>query len=515
MTAGKMEKISIWKGKNIESFTITPERKYGIFSQNLLVQFLHLDDLPLFLALSMNKDSTFEDLLSLLKNSGYRSEEDAEKMISNALDTLLDYGILKAEWRQFNSKYRRYFINRNELFNLFLGFEGQLMRRVKEIENFASIIRELRSRIYLGEAMELPFDDCYYENRIHEIEIDFINFVKNCLNKPEYDVLVPLPRKAWAIFEHLKEKHEIEPTATVQYGIYPNNLKDKRICIFDDAVNEGRQLYNILTILLKRGVPKENITLTAFLVNRNRYLDNTQSKRKDIEELLGKEVLYYKALNDLEFHRKVADILMYIGSFGSIIDPDHLVVNAELSKPVSGKDVISILQDMEVGNVLEPGLNLHHLHPTKKKITIDRVDYTKLTGKPLPESIDKIEQCKIRMIWEYDPKEFLTQKFVLTPIINPIIADKKAVGCEKTFLRFCYQKEISNLSEDNKICVDCTLYSMVPNLLESFLDIFGAKLPTQLHITDIKWIEFESKYDKFPLINEWKEFKKKLLEKYT
>lgn len=510
--------MTFWKDENLESLQITPQKKGVIYNHNLLVQLLYLDNCPLFLALNtVNKDLNFQDLCQLLRDSEYlRSGEDLEGVVSLALDTLLDFGIFKAEWLSSDNWIERRFINRNELFDRFIGYESELMGKLAET-NFSTTVRNLRSDIYFGEARDLPFKECYFLNRINEAESDFMEFVDNLLLLPQkYDVIIPLARKAWAIFEHLKKEHKIEvEKIPVEYGIYPEKLRNKRVCVFDDAVNEGKQLHKALTGLLEGGVRVDNITLIAYVVNRDKYFDPKNVYRNEIQMSLNKDITYCKALNDLEFDRKVSDILMYIASFGSIIDPDHLIVDIKLHKSISGKNVMKTLKNLKIGKILEPGVNLSHLHLAKKKITIDKIDYNEITSEALPETVSKIDQCKIRTIWEYKRETFSTERLTLTPIIN-LKFDKRAIrrGCKHIpSLKFC--NEIPSVSlKDGNLCVDCTLYHMIPKFLEKFLYILTDTMPTKLRIEDIKWVELESKYANTPVENNWQNFKQRLLSTY-
>lgn len=509
--------INVWKGESIVPLVITPAKKRVIFNQNLLVQLVYLDNCPLFLALqTVEKESDYWELCSLLKESNYlRTDGDVEDAISLALDTLLDFGIFKAEWQRSDHVSKRIFINRNELFDMFGEFEGKLMEKLSG-QGFIETAKDLTTKLHLGEANELPFEDCYYENRIEETEEKFLKFVHDCLLKDkEYDILWPLARKGWAIFDHLKDKHNI--TCPCDYGI-STEIKDRKICVFDDAVKKGRHLYKVTKRLLEMGVPRENITLVTYLINRNSYFDPNNDTRKKIKEMLGKDIEYYKALNDLEFRREVSDILMYVGSFGSIIDADHLAVSIELSEPISCKDIMKMLKDIKIGKVLEPGVGLQYLHPNKKKITIDQIDYNTLTNHVPPESFLEKDQCKIRMIWTYDPQTFLTSDLTLTPIVNPRVkcdGVSEAKGRHRTRLRFCDEFHSPIAASDDQLCVDCTLYQMIPKLLQSFLEVFVKRLPVSVRITDVKWIEFESKYREASVMKRWKRFKKRLHSMYA
>jgi hypothetical protein len=515
----KMEEpaLNVWIDENLVPIAITPARRRVIFNQNLLVQLLYLDNCPLFLALkTVEKDLTYKELCYLLKGADYlHAGEDVKEAVSSALDTLLDFGVFKAEWQQSGHVFKRAFINRNELFDMFAKFEEKLMRKISE-ENFIETVTDLTYRIHLGEASELVFDDYYYRNRIEETEDKFLRFVNEyLLEERKYDVLLPLARKGRAIFEHLKGSHSI--TCPCEYDIRPE-LANKRICVFDDAVKKGKQIYKALIRLIEAGIPKENITLVTYLVNKTSYFDDGNETRKKIIELLGKDIVFCRSLIDLEFRREVSDILMYVGSFGSMIDADHLVVTIELSQALLGKEIMKTLKDLKIGKILEPGANLQYLHPGKKKITIDQVDYSAVTGEMPPENVSEIEQCKIRMIWDYDRSTFLTNRFTLTPIVNPVISCDKEDCKNRNFLRFCDESQFAPSQRsihDDRRCVDCTLYRMIPKLLESFLRAFAAQLPADLHIKGMEWVEFESKYDQTPIKQKWKDSAEQLSRVYS
>jgi len=515
-----LEEIPVWKGERIELIQITPARRRVIFNQNLLVQFLHFDNAPLFLAIkTADKELDLKGLRSLLINSGRFSDpEEAEEILSSALDTLLDFGIFKAKWATSDGDWRRVFMNRNELFDMFAGFQEKITQRLIDM-NFSGDFEDLKDKIHIGEGRAITFDDGYYAKRIDGTEKEFIRFIEDCLLKPdEYDVLVPLARKGWVIFDHLKRERKLKIMIPYEYGINVKRLRNKRICLFDDAVKQGRHLYDALLQLVNAGVPAEKITLVTFLLNETKYFDDDNKCRTGIRELLGREITAYRSLNDMDFHRKVSDIVMCIAHFGTIIDPDHLVATVTLAKPINCDEVMKILTSLEIGKLLEPGANLQHLHPGKKKITIDKIDYNAVTGETSPEAVKEVVQCKIRMIWEYDAQKFQTQKFELTPIVNPVI-DRKRLGfeCRKAPSRGFCQKFLDQTSiENDDLCVDCVLFNMIPKLLKAFLEILGQKIPTRMHIENMRWIEFESNYNDKPLVmDEWKTFSNALLEKYA
>lgn len=517
----RLEEIPVWKGEHMEPIQITPAKRRIIFNQNLLVQFLYLDNAPLFLAIkTADNELDLEGLRSLLTSSGYLLDpEETEETLSSALDTLLDFGIFKAMWKPFDGEYRRVFVNRNELFDMFAGFQEKLTQKLSEM-NFSGTAESLRDKIHIGESPALTFEDGYYIKRMEGTEKELVKFIEECLLRPDvYDVLVPLARKGWVLFDHLKNEGKLEITVPYEYGINPKRLKNKRICLFDDAVKQGKHLYDALDQLVKAGIPPESITLITFLLNETTYFDSKNEYRAKIRNSLGRDIVSYRSLNDLDFHRKVADIVMYIAHFGTIIDPDHLVVTIKLTKPLSGKSVMGILNDLGIGKVLEPGVDLQHLYPNKKKITIDKIDYRAITGEAFPEIVHRIMQCKFRMIWEYDLK-FQTQRFELTPIVNPVI-DKKGskTECEHApSLGFCQKFLSSTPTENGGPCVDCVLFSMITKLLKAFLEVLAKRMPTGIgmHIESMRWVEFESDYtDDLAVMNEWDKFKDDLLQKYT
>jgi len=512
--------IYMWKGENIEPMLITPTRKWRIFNQNILVQFLRLDNCPLFLALKMtNSVLTFEDLCNLLEKTGFlRMGEDVKEQVSLALDTLLDIGMFKAEWREDQENtFQRYFINRNELLNPFANFKEKITQKLKDI-NFIEDTRKLYSLIHLEEAYEIVSEDRYFENRIFTIEQDFIQFIKNYILKTEHEILHPIARKAWSIFEHLREMHqnEVEWNIPIEYNVFSERLKGKKVCVFDDAVERGRSFCKVLDNMLEAGLDPQNIILVAYIVNKKDYFDSNNEYRKKILKTLKRDIVIYKALDDLEFHRKVADILMYIASFGSIIDYDHLIIATKLAEPMKCVNVMKTLKKLNIGKILEPGNNLQYLHVGKKKITIDDVNYRTLVNEELPESVQKISQCKIRMIWEYDKEKFTTEKVILTPIINPVVINKIKMGlkCKKIpSLKFCDLLDSYPILQKYNLCVDCTIFHMITRLLEKFFSVFANATPVKLEIKpqNIKWVEFESKYDNItPIKRELESFKQKI-----
>lgn len=507
MKGGK--ELKVWVGKQIKPRVITPEERKVVLNHNILMHLLHHDNPSFFLALktagkpSKPVEVSYEDLLQVFKKS-YPIKTKWEDMLSSALDTLLDFGIFKAFWKKECKNnvcvYRRYFVNRNEVFDVFAEFREEINKKLVDA-NFYTVTRRLFPLILLNEHVFLN-DDLYFEERIKRVERDlerfFLTILKD-LNQGKKIILLPTLRKGYTLFEHFIKHHpnvKIKPEI-ISYTISPELKKADKIYIFDDASDKGVTVEKYVRKLLRIGVDPSKIYIAIFVVNTDEYPEGMHWRKikellkiENLEERVYVEIKHHK--KGLDFHRAITDIIMLIGSYASIIDVDHLIVEIELEEGVKIDRIIESQKLLNIGVVLEPAIGLQYLHPDKKKITIDRIDYRNLTGEDVHEFIDHIEQCKIREIWEYNAENSVANFLTIAPVINPVIRIEKNVRiCSNPpALQFCKKKR-----KTYELCKDCLIYHMSKILLLKFLEKLCNVLPLKSTQFKIKWIELEEKYD--------------------
>lgn len=511
----KKEEISLWIGEQIKRIKITEEEKRRIFNHNILVHLLYLDNPSLFLAIKTSGQSpkNYQKLLRLFKKN-YPLQGDYESILSCALDTLLDFGIFKAFWKKEDKInkciYRRLFVNRNELFDIFRGYSQKLEKKLTKL-NFHSIEEKLVSQIFLNEVI---VGDSDIKKIISLTEKDLEKFFSEILNraKGKKFILLPTLRKGAALLEHFikgEDSHQFGiDRESIRYTISPSMEDADIIFIFDDAADKGKTLKNYVKDLLDQGVKPSKIYLAVFVINSDNYPNGRYWK--EIGNLLGgdweKRIINYTRVskNRGDFYRKVADIIAVIGSYGSIIDTDHLMIEVEFEQGLRIDNIMKSLSSLNIGSVLEPGSWLEYLYPGRKKITINGIDYEKFTEQKLHKFIKEIDQCKIRMIWKYNNN--ISRSVIIAPIINPVIEIEK--------------RKIRSLAVENgdpcERCRDDLIYEMSKDLLLKFFEKFAETIPSKIQINkiDVRYIELEERYGE-EIKNKLLNFEKEIQEKFS
>jgi|GEM_PF-5447293 len=490
-----MEKLLyLWQGKQI----VQESTERECFRERFLTQLLFFDEPALFLAVQTSgkvQDSsgkvaeefnfTFQDLIEIAKKYPspfpfLMSEEIAKKNVIRALDTLLDSAIYRAEWRLLNNKWKRVFLNRNELFHVFAELREDLLKNSLEPEKKSEVIYKTRKYIYLRE----PLDEnskLYYDERIKKVEKELKEFIdKKLVPKLSCEkdvVLVPVMRKGMILIEQLKKDTGLKncnicsPIYLELKQLNNKELNNKEIVLFDDAIQEGKTVERYLNKLKNLQINLDNVKVVTYLLNKDACNKSTLYEESIKPRLL---IEPGKTCSDWEFHREVSDILMYITHLGIITDPDHLVVNAKFVKRQEPSRVMELFESLGIGEVFEPDLD--YLHPTRKKITLNLTEqeYHKLTGKELPEHVEGIDICKIRFIFELDQDDHKAQIHNIVPIVLPVVNNISDEQQDQVIQKYGFSLECKKEDYDGIPCyLDAIIYHMTTSLLKGFFREFS------------------------------------------
>ncbi|MGB3458676.1 MAG: hypothetical protein WBB08_05160 [Halobacteriota archaeon] len=350
-------------------------------------------------------------------------------------------------------------------------------------------------------------------------------------NEHEYQILVLLLRKGYAFVRH---EQEVFDMLTKEYGLkicsdeeFKNEirikvecdktkpeLKDWKIILFDDAIDDGENIVKLLKDIsniiskdfVKDSIKRGNIKIGAYVINESNI-----EERKKIEEEWGKgiicdEIIGYKKQKK-EFLEEVLNIMGYFAHIGEIIDPDHLIITGDFKNPLSYESIREALEDICNGI---PGSDVYeadikYYHPLRKKMGIYGLPCQEWIGKDAEKiGIDKsIFQCKIRFIFFLN-EDATTEKFQIIPIVNPKIVKGEIRGCnysglEKRFCEMC-KKNIENNDvniEDMyaNICLDCVLFEVTGRILSKFINKYFIEVfKNELKKLDPSWVYLEKKY---------------------
>lgn len=347
----------------------------------------------------------------------------------------------------------------------------------------------------------------------------------------EYQILVLLLRKGYGFVAHNQEIYDM---LTKKYGLTicsddefkneirikvksdnkKSELKDWRIIMFDDAIDDGENIVKLLgevsdiiskdfvTDSIKRG----NIKVGAYVINKSNI-----EKRKKIEEEWGKgiicnEIIGYKKPKKA-FLEEVLNIMDYLAHMGEIIDPDHLIITGDFKDPLSYETIREALEDIcnriPGSDVYEA--DIRYYHPSRKKMGIYGLPCQEWIGEDAEKiGVDKsIFQCKIRFIFFLN-EAATTEKFQIIPIVNPKIVEGPIRDCNRSGLgiRFCKicRKSIKNNNvniEDiyTNICLDCVLFEVTIRILSKFIDeSFSEVFKSELMKLNYSWDYLEKKY---------------------
>ncbi|KAF5431538.1 hypothetical protein C5S39_05560 [Candidatus Methanophagaceae archaeon] len=364
-----------------------------------------------------------------------------------------------------------------------------------------------------------------FEKNLERVMINLRDYAK----EHEYQILVLLLRKGYAfvnheeIYKRLKEyglkicsddefKNEIR--IKVKTDKTKPELKDWRIILFDDAIDDGENIVKLLEDVsniiskdfVKDSIKRGNIKIGAYVINESNI-----EERKKIEEEWGKGIICNEIIGyekpKKEFLEEVLNIMDYLAHIGEIIDPDHLIITGDLKDPLSYETIREALEDIcnriPGSEVYEA--DIRYYHPSRKKMGIYGLPCQEWIGEDAEKiGVDKsIFQCKIRFIFFLN-EDATTEKFQIIPIVNPKIVEGTIGDCNHAGLgiRFCEicRKNIKNNNvniEDiyANICLDCVLSEVTIRILSKFIDeYFSEVFKSELMKLNYSWKYLEKKY---------------------
>ena len=366
-----------------------------------------------------------------------------------------------------------------------------------------------------------------FENNLERVMITLGEYAK----EHEYQILVLLLRKGYGFVAHNPKIYNL---LTKKYGLticsdedFKNEirikvksdktkpeLKDWRIILFDDAIDDGENIVKLLGEVsdiiskdfVKDSIKRGNIKIGAYVINESNI-----KKRKKIEEEWGKgiicdEIIGYKKQKKA-FLEEVLNIMGYFAHIGEIIDPDHLIINGNFNVPLPYETLREALGDIckriPGSDVYEA--DIRYYHPLRKKMGIYGLPCQEWIGEDAERiGVDKsIFQCKIRFIFFLN-EDATTEKFQIIPIVNPKIVEGEIGACNHSGvgIRFCEicRKNIKNNNvniEDiyANICLDCVLSEVTIRILSKFIDEYFSKVfKSELMKLNYSWKYLEKKY---------------------
>lgn len=498
MLASK-EKILLWRGSEAKEYEIRPETK-RLLGQNFLYHLLRFDPSSFYLAISTLEDRqyTYSELKERIALYLNKDLDNIGVEASKSIDTLLDSGVFKAEWGDTADSTRRLFSNRGELLDCLLEIEQKSTLPLVN-ENFASNLKDVYKLIFEENPPELI-------QKLEEIENRLADFITTAAKKAKEekncDAIVPVMRKGYMLFRHLLDKKRINLHGLTEYDVFSlklGKIKDKRPLILDDACNKGVTIERNLAVM--ESLKMENYAFAAFCVNKD-----------FIREDIRKRITYCpNEYDDFNFHKEVLNIVLYIASLGEISDYDHLFIRCEFDDASDPSVIYRSLSNLGMGRITEPDLD--HLHPTRKKITIDEVKCDRIyyeRGLNLPHCVLGFDTQKVRLTFERDitfEDRYLVKRFVVVPIVNPMLersyADQEDCGIEGRAICGLIKKE--HLAKIYRRipphpCIDCIIYDIVETLGKYFLEAFASTLAKEglkFKVTDVRFEYMRRKYDQF------------------
>jgi len=346
----------------------------------------------------------------------------------------------------------------------------------------------------------------------------------------EYQILVLLLRKGYGFVAHNQKIYERlendglkicsddefknEIRIKVKTDKTKPELKDWKIILFDDAIDDGENIVKLLEDVsdiiskdfVKDSIKRGNIKIGAYVINESNI-----EKRKKIEEEWGKgiicnEIIGYKKPKKA-FLEEVLNIMDYLAHMGEIIDPDHLIITGDFKDPLSYETIREALEDIcnriPGSDVYEA--DIRYYHPLRKKMGIYGLPCQEWIGGDAEKiGVDKsIFQCKIRFIFFLN-EDATTEEFQIIPIVNPKIVEGRIRDCNHSGLgiRFCEicRKRIKNNTVNIEdiyadICLDCVLFEVTIRILSKFIDeYFSEVFKSELTKLNYSWDYLEKKY---------------------
>ena len=372
------------------------------------------------------------------------------------------------------------------------------------------------------------------QEKISEFEKNLKRFMTTLgeyAKEHEYQILVLLLRKGYAFVRHEPEVYDL---LTKKYGLkicsdeeFKNvirikvecdktkpELKDWKIILFDDAIDDGENIVKLLKDVsdiiskdfVKDSIKRGNIKIGAYVINESNIEERKKIEEEWGSEIICEDIIGYKKPRK-EFLEEVLNIMSYLAHIGEIIDPDHLIINGNFNVPLPYETLREALGDIckriPGSDVYEA--DIRYYHPTRKKMGIYGLPCQEWIGEDAEKiGVDKsIFQCKIRFIFFLN-EDATTEEFQIIPIVNPKIVEGTIRDCNHSGLgiRFCEicRKRIKNNTVNIEdiyadICLDCVLFEVTIRILSKFIDeYFSEVFKSELMKLNYSWKYLEKKY---------------------
>jgi len=199
-----------------------------------------------------------------------------------------------------------------------------------------------------------------------------------------YDTIVPVERKGFALFAIMKKqmrKNEsiiLDEKIALKETMSDEQIKGKKILVFDDTVSHGWRIKKTAKELLERGA--SYVETLAFIVNESCPVH------------LRPSLNIYFLVNEDEYEKSCIEITKILLLEGRPLDIDHLVVNFWI-KPEKKEALLEQIKEMGYIFEIESIANRIGI----KIITIDQPDFFDLNTIAQPPIAMKEGVSKVRL----------------------------------------------------------------------------------------------------------------------
>jgi len=287
---------------------------------------------------------------------------------------------------------------------------------------------------------------------MEELRNDLIKFVKEDILSKDYDGIVPIERRGFALLNLIKnELPTLSQLLVSAESLCPSQIEGKRLVVFDDTVRRGKKLNDVVNNLRERGAKVDTV---VFVVHQLCPKENRPRKPKFDK--------YYN-VNEEKYVSLNRDIIELLLLAGRPLDIDHLEIRLMMDPAQMSPflDLIKLLGYVyEIPSIAnQNGIRLY---------TLDEPIFFILEIAKPPPMVRKEGVTKIRFWLQPTGETFCV------PMTYPIIVCDRSFSVETCKVKVVWErpfcKEFKDEFDPNNLrtCRDCIIFHLHESLGYNF-----------------------------------------------
>ncbi|VVB52026.1 Uncharacterised protein [uncultured archaeon] len=342
-------------------------------------------------------------------------------------------------------------------------------------------------KIYIEKLEHIAATNYINENNALQIEMEFKNFISDHLQELlGYDVVIKMKRKGKAIFDDLVEHfpllEKLVPFIDPAVIFNMENIKNRRILIFDDSIHHSYSARSILDLI--KGTTYEKILFLTVIAQE----ESLESLKRDYPDVT---FLQYKINNEEEYKKFYSEFMVgYLDHVNRSLENDHTLIKLKIDTLISKEDFMNLFAN-DRNYVYEVERIVDKVNEYKVSVECPWI-YNKTKGSHFKDII--MDMVKVRFFIKMNqPNEIYpygTTDINVSPALIPHEFDEDF--CDKSRMKeICildklptiFNKLNMNMNPDDiskeykdLFCINCLIRNLTGDFVNEFMKYFENEL---------------------------------------